>query len=72
MCIFTIVLYIHDNGSEVSKFSKQAVSCNKLAKLIPDTCMCKVTSIPSKKTGHSGKVTCATTYYQKNFSDQTY
>ena len=32
--------------------------------------MCKVAGIPSKKTGHSGKVTYATTLYQQNFSDQ--
>ena len=59
---------ICDNGSGVPKFSKQAVGRNKLAKLIPD--MCKAAGIPGRKTGHSGKVTCATTLYQQNFNDQ--
>ena len=48
--------------------SLQAVGRNKLAKLIPD--MCKAAAIPGRKTGHSGKVTCATTLYQQNFNDQ--
>ena len=32
--------------------------------------MCKAAGIPSRRTGHSGKVTCATTLYQQNFNDQ--
>ena len=56
---------ICDNGSGVPKFSKQAVGHNKLAKLILD--MCKVAGIPGRKTGHSGKVTCATTLSPTEF-----
>ena len=32
--------------------------------------MCKAAGIPGRKTGHSGKVTCATALYQQNFNDQ--
>ena len=32
--------------------------------------MCKAASIEGYKTGHSGKVTCATTLYRQGFSDQ--
>ena len=32
--------------------------------------MCKLAGIEGWKTGHSGKVTCATTLYHQNFSDQ--
>ena len=39
-----------------------------LAGLIPE--MCKAAGIQGHKTGHSGKVTCAATLYQQNFSDQ--
>ena len=56
------------NDSGDPKFSKQVVGSNKLAKIISG--MCKVAGIPSRKTGHSGKETCATTLYQQNFSDQ--
>ncbi len=32
--------------------------------------MCKAAGIKGRKTGHSGKVTCATTLYHHNISDQ--
>ena len=32
--------------------------------------MCKAAGIEGRKTGHSGKVTCATALYQQSFSDQ--
>ena len=32
--------------------------------------MCKAAGIEGYKTGHSGKVTCATTLYRQGFSDQ--
>ncbi len=32
--------------------------------------MCKEAGIEGRKTGHSGKVTCATTLYRQDFSDQ--
>ena len=32
--------------------------------------MCKQAGIDGHKTGHSGKVTCATTLYRQNFGDQ--
>ena len=60
--------FIRGKDSGDPKFSKQAAGSNKLAKLIPD--VCKVAGIPGRKTGHSGKETCATTLYQQNFSDQ--
>ena len=50
------------------KFARQPVGRNKIAKLIPD--MCKAARIEGYKTGHSGKVTCATTLYREGFSDQ--
>ena len=37
-------------------------------KIIPE--MCKAAGIDGRKTGHSGKVTCATSLYQQNFDDQ--
>lgn len=52
----------------IPRFGKQAVGRNTLAQLIPE--MCKAAGIPGRKTGHSGKVTCATTLYHQNFSDQ--
>jgi len=57
-----------DNGSGILRFSNQPVGKNKLAKIIPD--MCKAAGIEGHKTGHSGKVTCATVLHQLNFSDQ--
>ena len=54
--------------SGVPRFGKQPVGRNKLAQIIPD--MCKEAGIQGRKTGHSGKVTCATTLYRQNFSDQ--
>ena len=51
-----------------SQFSNQCVGRNTLAKLIPN--MCKIAGIDGYKTGHSGKVTCATTLYHKGFDDQ--
>ncbi len=50
------------------RFAKQTVGRNTLAKLIPN--MCKAAGIEGYKTGHSGKVTCATTLYRQGFSDQ--
>jgi len=50
------------------KFARQPVGRNKIAKLIPD--MCKAARTEGYKTGHSGKVTCATTLYREGFSDQ--
>ena len=63
--------YFHplpDDGSGVPRFGNQPVGRNKLAKIIPD--MCKAAGIQGRKTGHSGKVTCATVLHQLNFSDQ--
>ena len=57
-----------DDGSGVPKFGKQPVGRNRLAQIIPE--MCKAAGVQSRKTGHSGKVTCGTVLYQKNFSDQ--
>ena len=57
-----------NDGSGIPRFGKQAVGRNTLGQLIPE--MCKAAGIPGRKTGHSGKVTCATTLYQHNFSDQ--
>ena len=57
-----------NNGSGIPRFGKQAVGRNTLPQLIPE--MCKAAGIQGRKTGHSGKVTCATTLYHQNFSDQ--
>ena len=57
-----------DNGSGCARFGVQPVGRNTLAKIIPD--MCKAAGIQGQKTGHSGKVTCATVLYQQDFSDQ--
>ena len=46
-----------DNGSAVPRFADQPVGRNK-SQIIPE--MCKAAGIPGRKTGHSGKVTCAT------------
>ena len=57
-----------DDGSGVPRFANQPVGRNKLSQIIPD--MCKAVKISGRKTGHSGKVTCATSLYQQDFSDQ--
>ena len=57
-----------DNGSGVPRFGNQPIGRNKLVKIIPD--MCKAAGIQGRKTGHSGKVACATVLHQLNFSDQ--
>ena len=57
-----------DDGSGVPKFASQPVGRNKLAQIIPE--MCRAAGIPGRKTGHSGKVTCATVLHQQDFSDQ--
>ena len=57
-----------DNGSGLPRFGVQPVGRNALAKIIPD--MCKAAGIQGNKTGHSGKVTCATVLYQHDFGDQ--
>ena len=54
--------------SGLLRFGKQAVGKSMLGRLIPE--MCKAAGIQGHKTDHSGKVTCATTLYQQNFSDQ--
>ena len=54
-----------ENGSGCARFGVQPVGRNTLAKIIPD--MCKAAGIQGQKTGHSGKVTCATVL---DFSDQ--
>ena len=41
---------------------------NRLVQIIPE--MCRAAGIEGQKTGHSGKVTCATVLYQQEFSDQ--
>ena len=46
----------------------KSVGWNRLASIIPD--MCKAVGIEGRKTGHSGKVTCATSLYRQNFGDQ--
>ena len=43
------------------KFANQPVGHNTLSKIIPN--ICKAVGIVGNKTGHSGKVTCATTLY---------
>ena len=57
-----------DDGSGVPKFARQSVGRNRFASIIPD--MCKAADIKGRKTGHSGKVTCATSLYRQNFDDQ--
>lgn len=57
-----------DDGSGVPRFADQSVGRNKLSQIIPQ--MCQAAGIQGRKTGHSGKVTCATMLYQQNFSDQ--
>ena len=57
-----------NDASGMPRFGKQAVGRNTLARIIP--VMCKAAGIEGLKTGHSGKVTCATTLYHQNFSDQ--
>ena len=59
---------ISNDATGTPRFAKQPIGRNKLAKLIPD--MCKAAGIEGFKTGHSGKVTCATTLYRRGFSDQ--
>ena len=61
-------LYFYFRPTKGLTFAKQPVGRNKIAKLIPD--MCKAAGIEGYKTGHSGKVTCATTLYREGFSDQ--
>ena len=39
-----------------------------LSKIIPD--MCKEARVQGRKTGHFGKVTCATVLYHAKFDDQ--
>ena len=56
------------NLKGVPRFAKQAVGRNRLSKLIPD--MCKAAGIEGYKTGHSAKVTCATTLFREGFDDQ--
>ena len=50
------------------RYGKQPVGRNKLAKIIPDKW--KQAGIDWRKTGHSGKVTRATTLHRQNFEDQ--
>ena len=57
-----------DDGSGVPRFTNQPVGRNKLSQIIPD--MCEAAKISGRKTGHSGKVSCATSLYQQDFSDQ--
>ena len=57
-----------DDGSGVPRFGNQPIGRNKLAQIIPEACT--AAGIEGRKTGHSGKVTCATTLYHGNFSDQ--
>ena len=57
-----------DDGSGVPRFANKPVGRNKLSQIIPD--MCKAVKISGRKTGHSWKVTCATSLYQQDFSDQ--
>ena len=57
-----------DNGSGVPRFGSQPVGRNMLSKIIPD--MCKEAGVQGRKTGHSGKVTCATVLYHAKFDDQ--
>ncbi len=54
--------------AQVPKFARQAVGRNRLSKIVPK--MCKPAGVDKRKTGHSGKVTCATSLYQQNFDDQ--
>ncbi len=57
-----------DDGSGIPRYGKQPVGRNKLSQIIPQ--MCKEAGIEGRKTGHSGKVTCATALYRQDFSDQ--
>ena len=50
------------------KCARQAVCRNRFSKIIPE--MCKAAGIDGRKTGHSGKITCAASLYQQNFDDQ--
>ncbi len=52
----------------VPRYSNQLVGKNTLSQIIPN--ICKAAGIEGRKTGHSGKVTCATTLYRNNFTDQ--
>ena len=56
------------NKGELLRFTQQLIGIQTLAKLIPR--MCEAAGVSGRKTGHSGKVTCATTLYRKNFPDQ--
>ena len=57
-----------DDASGIPRFANQPIGRNRLAQLIPE--MCKAAGIQGRKTGHSGKVTCAMALYQQDFSDQ--
>ena len=56
------------NKGELLRFSHQPIGINTLGQIIPK--MCRSAGIEGRKSGHSGKVTCATTLYRKNFTDQ--
>ena len=56
------------SGSGIPCYGKQPVGRNKLSQIIPQ--MCKEARIEGRKTGHFGKVTCATALYRQDFSDQ--
>ena len=57
-----------NDNTNIPRFAKQAVGRNTLSQLISK--MCKAAGIEGHKTGHSGKVTCATVLYQSDFGDQ--
>ena len=56
------------NQGEIIYFSQQPIVVSTLSKIVPE--MCTAAGITGRKMDHSGEVTCTTTLYQKNFSDQ--
>ena len=68
MSTSTFSLFLMMDQVSLDLESKYIVGKNTLAQLIPE--MCKAAGMQGHKTGHSGKVTCATTLYHQNFSNQ--
>ena len=56
------------SSGEGVKFAQQPVGRNRFAQIIPRKRA--AAGIEGRKTGHSGKVTCATALYQQGFCDQ--
>lgn len=58
-----------NDGSGIPRFGKQVYSWKEHTSTAYSK-MCKAAGMQGHKTGHSGKVTCATTLYHQNFSNQ--